>query len=227
MKKRFIGLILMFILVAQVIPFTVAGVDVELQEAIEFLISLNIITAADTGEEDVTRKDFALFLAKIHKGKPEFFMVEPANRTPFDDVNDDKYSGYYRAINYCMGNGFMYGTPESEFLPEGPISFLSAVIVFLRTFDYGEGLTSSDGFLEKGKEIGLMNGFGLSTIADNTPTAPITKNTMIAFLYNYYIISKVRCIMDIDGDDEITAADATYILRYIVGLEDSLCECHP
>ena len=167
--------------------------DADLSAAIDLLSELGIAKGTTTEtfdpESNVTRQQFALFVARIHTATPEYFVSNESvkDEIPFGDLKDPTY---FLAIKHCYENNIINGKvaptedAKGTFDPEGEIMLQEAVTMLVRALGYdNQGLSYPVGFLAKAKEIGLLEGFGL---ASKKAESMVSRADMAGLLYNYF-----------------------------------------
>ena len=111
---------------------------------------------------------------------------------PFADINTNKW--YSDGVIFCYANGYMSGTSESEFSPDVVMNRAMFATILSKidgadTFGY-TGSSFKD--VPEGKwysnpiEWAFRNGYASGSGNGNySPDAPVTRETLAQFLYNY------------------------------------------
>ncbi|MCL2694100.1 MAG: S-layer homology domain-containing protein, partial [Oscillospiraceae bacterium] len=219
-----------------------ATVD-ELEDVLDILSQLKIAVGFPDGNfhgvEPVTRAQFALFVARISTGTPEFFVVDE-NYDPvalwnsfglwqngiFTDVDPSRHAAYILAINYCFKEGIVLGRDEEStiFDPDGTIIFSEAVTMLVRALNY-TGLTYPNGYMNKANLGGYRLAAGEIPVAligewadfnfkDVPLNYEVTRNDMAMLLWNFLMSAKydTRLVYDVQGMNWQSQAFAKPIL---------------
>ena len=115
---------------------------------------------------------------------------EPTGDLPFIDVDPDSW--YYGAVEYAYENGLMNGVAADQFAPQTTLTraMMAAVLANLENgsantsgsfSDVADGAWYADA-VNWAAENGIVNGYEDGTFR---PDAPLTREQMAAFLYNY------------------------------------------
>lgn len=122
--------------------------------------------------------------------EPVEIPEEPAGDLPFIDVDPDSW--YYGAVEYAYENGLMNGVAADQFAPQTTLTraMMAAVLANLENgsantsgsfSDVADGAWYADA-VNWAAENGIVNGYEDGTFR---PDAPLTREQMAAFLYNY------------------------------------------
>ncbi|MCL2775255.1 MAG: S-layer homology domain-containing protein, partial [Oscillospiraceae bacterium] len=223
--KRFLALALVIVMVVSGMAMTVsakpfADVDAtasvanaDLAHALNVLNDLGIVkgTGVDadgnqvfSGDQPVTRQQFALFVARITSATPEYFVSDPSvSVNDFTDVTDPTY---FTAINYCAQNGIVNGIGNGLFNPTGNITLQDAVKMLVTALGY-TGLSYPVGYLSQANNVDVAligayvetSSFSFSGVA---ATQEITRNQMGMLLYNFLLsnYNKLQMVFNaVDG----------------------------
>ena len=117
---------------------------------------------------------------------------EPTGDLPFIDVDPDSW--YYGAVEYAYENGLMNGVAADQFAPQKTLTraMMAAVLANLENgsantsgsfSDVADGAWYADA-VNWAAENGIVNGYEDGTFR---PDAPLTREQMAAFLYNYAV----------------------------------------
>lgn len=122
--------------------------------------------------------------------EPVEIPEEPTGDLPFIDVDPDSW--YYGAVEYAYENGLMNGVAADQFAPQTTLTraMMAAVLANLENgsantsgsfSDVADGAWYADA-VNWAAENGIANGYEDGTFR---PDAPLTREQMAAFLYNY------------------------------------------
>ncbi|MEE0206596.1 MAG: 5'-nucleotidase C-terminal domain-containing protein [Peptococcaceae bacterium] len=122
--------------------------------------------------------------------EPVEIPEEPTGDLPFIDVDPDSW--YYGAVEYAYENGLMNGVAADQFAPQTTLTraMMAAVLANLENGsantsgsfnDVADGAWYADA-VNWAAENGIVNGYEDGTFR---PDAPLTREQMAAFLYNY------------------------------------------
>lgn len=122
--------------------------------------------------------------------EPVEIPEEPTGDLPFIDVDPDSW--YYGAVEYAYENGLMNGVAADQFAPQTTLTraMMAAVLANLENgsantsgsfSDVADGAWYADA-VNWAAENGIGNGYEDGTFR---PDAPLTREQMAAFLYNY------------------------------------------
>lgn len=122
--------------------------------------------------------------------EPVEIPEEPAGDLPFIDVDPDSW--YYGAVEYAYENGLMNGVAADQFAPQTTLTraMMAAVLANLENGsantsgsfgDVADGAWYADA-VNWAAENGIVNGYEDGTFRSD---APLTREQMAAFLYNY------------------------------------------
>ena len=122
--------------------------------------------------------------------EPVEIPEEPTGDLPFIDVDPDSW--YYGAVEYAYENGLMNGVAADRFAPQTTLTraMMAAVLANLENgsantsgsfSDVADGAWYADA-VNWAAENGIVNGYEDGTFR---PDAPLTREQMAAFLYNY------------------------------------------
>ena len=122
--------------------------------------------------------------------EPVEIPEEPTGDLPFIDVDPDSW--YYGAVEYAYENGLMNGVAADQFAPQTTLTraMMAAVLANLENgsantsgsfSDVADGAWYADA-VNWAAENGIVNGYEDGTFR---PDAPLTREQMAAFLYNY------------------------------------------
>lgn len=122
--------------------------------------------------------------------EPVEIPEEPTGDLPFIDVDPDSW--YYGAVEYAYENGLMNGVTADQFAPQTTLTraMMAAVLANLENgsantsgsfSDVADGAWYADA-VNWAAENGIVNGYEDGTFR---PDAPLTREQMAAFLYNY------------------------------------------
>jgi len=144
--KKFLALalaMLMLVSCFSVAAFDDVKDDSKYAEAVSLLSDLQVIRGFSASEfkpeENVTRWQMALMIAKLATGKVEETdarWYDVTNSTPFQDLKVDYY---YGSIGYCFGNDIILGASDTAFEPERGIMFQEALAMAVRALGYASG----------------------------------------------------------------------------------------
>lgn len=144
--KKFLALalaMLMLVSCFSVAAFDDVKDDSKYAEAVSLLSDLKVIRGfSDTEfkpEENVTRWQMALMIAKLRTGKVEETDARWYDVTNTTSFNDLKVDHYYGSIGYCFGNDIILGTDATTFEPERGIMFQEALAMAVRALGYASG----------------------------------------------------------------------------------------
>ncbi|MCL2097074.1 MAG: S-layer homology domain-containing protein, partial [Oscillospiraceae bacterium] len=206
--KRFLALTIAVMMIISGMALNVSAnttfSDVEdnaLGEAINILAELELVLGNNgkfNGEDTLTRQEFALFVARIHSARPEWFVGSGAPTTFADDAEIALWAK--TAVQYCYDNGIVNGIGGNRFGPERDVLMQEAVAMLVRSLGY-TGLVYPFGELsvaaqvkDTARDLGdvALIGIGVDPeldiesklFADGSfsPTDPLTRNAMAALL---------------------------------------------
>lgn len=160
------------------------------QEAIEVMAVLGIAAGKSETEfapdDDVTREEMALWIAKIMTGKvatdyvTNNFLGAVENLTAFADLDEDNYVG---AINYAANNGIIVGTSATTFEPTEAIKIQDVFAMVVRMLGYGSTAMNNNypwSFIDKAISLGL----DADLPADYSNEAVASRGETMQILYN-------------------------------------------
>ena len=257
-RKRFLALVLTIVMVFGTMatlsaPAMADFVDVpaanrDLRNAIGVLQDLEIARGIENpetgfiefrGSQPVTREQFALFVARINTGTPEWFQPSEAAladlKAIFPDTDHDRGGTFASAILHCVDNGIISGRPDGLFHPKDTITFEEAIAMLVRTLGH-TGLSFPQGYLSRAREgdIALIGehvatpGFDFGGRALGSI---VTRDDMAMLLYNFLMTNYRRVEMvwnGVTGRYEsqirhvptISLFGITPIVGYITGVEN-------
>lgn len=144
--KKFLALalaMLMLVSCFSVAAFDDVKDDSKYAEAVSLLSDLKVIRGFSDSEfkpeENVTRWQMALMIAKLRTGKVEETDARWYDVTNTTSFNDLKVDHYYGSIGYCFGNDIILGTDATTFEPERGIMFQEALAMAVRALGYASG----------------------------------------------------------------------------------------
>ena len=171
-------------------------------DQLEILADLGIVKGAweaeggsvdFNGTGNVSREQFALFVARIHSAYPEFISEAGGVKPNFKDT-DDSDPTYWVAIDYCVEEGIIDGrVPGEIFDPSTNVTFQEAVKMLMTGLGY-INLSYPVGYLVRAVEpqiaiFGEHAPYPMNEFVD-APGTYITRNDMAKLLYNYLMSSK-------------------------------------
>ncbi|MBE6565214.1 MAG: S-layer homology domain-containing protein [Ruminococcaceae bacterium] len=144
--KKFLALALAMLMLVScfgVAAFDDVKDDSKYAEAVSLLSDLKVIRGFSDSEfkpeENVTRWQMALMIAKLRTGKVEETDARWYDVTNTTSFNDLKVDHYYGSIGYCFGNDIILGTDATTFEPERGIMFQEALAMAVRALGYASG----------------------------------------------------------------------------------------
>ena len=147
--------------------------------AIEQLAELKITAGKSASEfginDNVTRQQMTLFIARIMTGNEINGFDKTTNDTRFTDITDPTY---FKSISYCYENGIIKGRSETIFDPTGNVTVQEAVTMAVRALGYSD-LTFPDGYVNKALTLQLFSQLEMLNRA-----APMTRGQVAQLLYN-------------------------------------------
>ena len=147
--------------------------------AIEQLAELKITAGKSASEfgvnDNVTRQQMTLFMARLLTGNEINGFENAANDTTFTDITDPTY---FKSISYCYKNNIIVGRDETTFDPTGNVSVQEAITIAVRTLGYTD-LAYPEGYIETAKHFGL-----LTNLENVNYTTPMTRGQVAQLLYN-------------------------------------------
>lgn len=147
--------------------------------AIEELAELKITVGKSDNQfgvnDNVTRQQMTLFMARLLTGNEINGFENAANDTTFTDITDPTY---FKSISYCYENNIIVGRDETTFDPTGNVSVQEAITIAVRALGYTE-LAYPKGYIETAKHFGL-----LTNLKNINYTAPMTRGQVAQLLYN-------------------------------------------
>ncbi len=185
--KKFLALVLAMIMVVSATAmvsadFTDVAADSKYAAAINDLAVKGIVKGtSDTTfgpEQDVTRWQMALFVARAITGEVESDDVWANGIVPFTDV-----TSYKGAIQCAYLNGIINGTSATTFAPNDGITYVAALKMAVCALGYGEDLTWPWGYYNKAAELGLTANMDLDDLnveLNRAETAQIIYNMIYA-----------------------------------------------
>ncbi len=185
--KKFLALVLAMIMVVSATAmvsadFTDVAADSKYADAINDLAVKGIVKGtSDTTfgpEQDVTRWQMALFVARAITGEVESDDVWANGIVPFTDV-----TSYKGAIQCAYLNGIINGTSATTFAPNDGITYVAALKMAVCALGYGEDLTWPWGYYNKAAELGLTANMDLDDLnveLNRAETAQIIYNMIYA-----------------------------------------------
>ncbi|MBQ8551816.1 MAG: S-layer homology domain-containing protein [Clostridia bacterium] len=185
--KKFLALVLAMIMVvsaAAVVSadFTDVAADSRYAAAINDLAVKGIVKGTSETtfgpEQDVTRWQMALFVARSITGEVESDDVWANGIVPFTDV-----TSYKGAIQCAYLNGIINGTSATTFAPNDGITYVAALKMAVCALGYGEGLEWPWGYYNKAAELGLTANMDVDTLEaelNRAETAQIIYNMIYA-----------------------------------------------
>lgn len=187
--KRFLAMALtMLMIVGSFTLLTSAKFEdvTDFQDEITILSELGVIKGKADGtfgfDEEVTRRQTALFMARATTGKVDDALTwqSKVNNTPFTDL--DPENDYYGAISYCHNNGIVKGKSATEFAPNDSITFKEAVTMAVRALGYkGADMDAGYPWTYYSKAVSLGLDKGLENVAMDEV---VTRGYMAKLLYN-------------------------------------------
>ncbi len=181
-------------------------------EQVDLLSDIGVILGtSDTEfspEEPVTREQMAMLLYRLMLGRNNAGSV---NSSPFTDITNDTYFG---AISWAYASGYILGTGENTFEPQGGITMQDAMTILVRA------LGQSNANMNKGYPWTYIDA-GLKLELDNQLegigyTQILTRGQVAALLYNAltaeYLIPKTAA-------NGLTYLEKTSIIENVFGYE--------
>ena len=252
-RKRFLAMVLTIVMVVSSFATMnvsasfadVTGQTREFVQALEVLSDLGVVRGVrlDNGDiefqggRNVTRQEFALFVARIVSGEPEWFdHPSPGAVEQLSAIFSDAHAInpiFAAAILDCHDRGIITGRTDGRFDPLGTIRFEEAVTMLVRAL----GITNLPfplGFMSRAAErdvalIGAFvntNGFEFRSMA---PGADVSRYDMVMLLYNFlltnYQVARVswdsiahRYVTTVDRSPVISRFGITTVVGYITGV---------
>ncbi len=187
--KKFLALVLAMIMVvgstAMVsADFTDVEADSNYAAAINDLAVKGIIkgtTETTFGPaQAVTRKQMAIFVARIMTGEVESDDIWANGLVPFTDVTD-----YKGAIQHAWVNGVINGKSDTIFAPEDGIKYIEALKMLVCALGYGvdadgKALSWPNGYYREAVALGLTD--NISTVTDLEQA--LTREETAQLIYN-------------------------------------------
>jgi hypothetical protein len=187
--KRFLAMALtMLMIVGSFTLLTSAKFEdvTDFQDEITILSELGVIKGKADGtfgfDEEVTRRQTALFMARATTGKVDDALnwQSKVNNTPFTDL--DPENDYYGAISYCHNNGIVKGKDTTVFAPNDSIIFKEALTMAVRALGYkGADMDAGYPWTYYSKAVSLGLDKGLENVAMDEV---VTRGYMAKLLYN-------------------------------------------
>ena len=179
-------------------PFTGSEEDAaKLPDAINLLAELGVVAGKSVnadgtfnfrGDEDVSREQFALFVARIQTGRPNFFKQSDIPTVFSDDAQIDDW--YKTAVTHCYEKGIVQGVAVDplRYAPDNNIKFMEAIKMLVVALGYNtENYTYPVDFLLKAEEVGLWGPNAYFTFAGQDTAATINRYEMAMLLFNFLI----------------------------------------
>lgn len=178
MTKRLVSIILILIMALGCFCVTntvSADSDLYADEALQHIINLGILPSGTSGDDIITRGQFAQAVYNIAGDG----VVLPFEQLYYDVNESDIYS---TAIMYCSKNGYMTGS-DRMFRADDSITYIEAMTVLARVLNYTEYAKHHGdytlGYYTTAKNIGLLNNTGITST-----DSPMDANNCAAMLYN-------------------------------------------
>ena len=163
MKKRLCSIFLAMFLAMCVFPLcsiSFAATSEDDTEALTHLKNLGILSQEITGDEIMTRGDFAKVVYNIAGKNHSNWSVEANKTVETEDSLMD-------AIRFCTQNGYMIGDEEG-IRPDSLLTYIEGMTIIVRLLNYGEyAKTNKDlvrGYYRTADDIGLLKGVEMSSI---------------------------------------------------------------
>lgn len=148
-------------------------------EAIHSLSDIGLVVGVSENrfgtEQNVTRQQMALFIARLKSGLNITGFEESENTTRFADLTDKTY---YKAVSYCYNLKIVAGRTEDAFDPTGNVTVQEAIAMALRALGYTD-LAYPDGYIRKAIDFGLTE-----KLEDADYHANMTRGQTAQLLYN-------------------------------------------
>lgn len=149
------------------------------EDAINSLADIGLVVGINDKEfgtnQDVTRQQMALFIARLRSGLHITGFEKESNRTPFTDLTDPTY---YKAISYCYDFGIIAGRTPTTFDPTGNVTVQEAVTMAVRALGYTD-LDYPDGYMKRAELFGL-----LKNLEDADQKANMKRGQVAQLIYN-------------------------------------------
>lgn len=190
MLKKVLSLIVVLALSLGALTISFAEKNITPEDKINDLISKRIIKGYGDGtlrlEKTITRAEFSSVLAQILIEDQDEEYLEKYNRyTHFDDVEVKNWANPY--INVLFDKGIVSGYKDNTYKPNNNITFKEAITMIVRSLDVDieEGASWSEGYIDKAKEIGLLDGIEISDYSDVS-----NRHKVFELIYNTLELNK-------------------------------------
>lgn len=181
-RKSMIGMIAIVIAIACTFSICAAFKDTKsspYEDAIDALANIGLVVGVNDNEfgteQNVTRQQMALFIARLRSGLHITGLEKEENRSAFTDLTDPTY---YKAISYCYDFGIIAGRTPTAFDPTGNVTVQEAVTMAVRALGYTD-LDYPDGYIERATAFGL-----LKNLEDADPKANMRRGQVAQLIYN-------------------------------------------
>lgn len=181
-RKSMIGMFAIVIAIACTFSICAAFKDAKnspYENAINALADIGLVVGINDKEfgteQNVTRQQMALFIARLRSGLHITGFEKESNRTPFTDLTDPTY---YKAISYCYDFGIIAGRTPTAFDPTGNVTVQEAVTMAVRALGYTD-LDYPDGYMKRAELFGL-----LKNLEDADPKANMKRGQVAQLIYN-------------------------------------------
>jgi len=203
--KRFLALTIAIVMIVSGMALNVGAApvvfsdidDADLAEAMRVLTELGIVAGYPDGtfrgDETITREQFAVFTARIHSGRPDWFDGIAAS-TPFAD-NAEISEWARAAVLYCFDRGIVNGKGNNMFAPKDEVLLQEAIAMLVRSLGYtgliypfGELLKATEGGPGVRGQVNLLGSNAIFDVEEGKTVRPadeLTRNGMAKLLYNY------------------------------------------
>ncbi len=206
--KKILSLVLALVLVLGMIPAVFALEDgkssnEKYQEAIDFLATVGLWKGGVPADEDVTRWQMALFVARFITGQldDEYWAYTDEDKdSGFTDIGklEDYQIG---AVTFAAQKGIVVGIGENKFAPNDNVQYRDAITMIVRALGYT--MKASQylwGYISKATELNIIGSKAPIVIEDVAYTDAIAREVVAALLYN-------ALFADVDGK---TVAETTF-----------------
>lgn len=190
MLKKVLSLTTVLALSLGALTMSFAEKNITPEDKINSLLSEQIISGYKDGtlrlEKSITRAEFSSVLAKILiENEDEDYLKKLGENSNFGDVDAKSWANPY--INVLVDKGIVSGYKDNTYRPNNDITFKEAITMIVRSLDIDveEGSSWSEGYINKAKEIGLLDGVEVSDYS-----AASNRHKIFELIYNTLELNK-------------------------------------
>ncbi len=188
MIKKIISISTAFALTFGALSFSFAAEDVTSDDKLNHLIKSDIVNGYTDGtlrleNNSITRAEISSVIAKLAVEGDE--LEDYKGYSDFEDVEEGTWASPF--VNVLFDKGIVTGYTDDTFRPADNIGYDEAIVMLVRSLDVEveEGKTWSEGYINKAKELGVLEGIEIKDYSEKT-----NRKKIFEMIYNTLEINK-------------------------------------